>query len=310
MDQKDALPTSACAGVSAGGDDEGGSSGGDHGLAWPSRGAEALSLAAEGLPLSDLLPEAQRSWGLPPGVSRLLERCLDGEAVAAFEAIPVGADLVLVPARWALELLAGEQGVLEHTDAESAQRTAVERVVMLYQRKFAGEDPPEDEWVAASHAAEAAGKAATADHSVGPAAHAAAAAYAAAAAQAPEATPLTVQVAGMRAAAMAAVDDTGFKNYHTALVEADAVIQAADYAHEAMMDAAEAAFEVVFTPIKDAAERARAALDAGRAVAGEDAAAWEQARAAGEAASATLERYAEWRIDRLLYLLTQAPTST
>jgi hypothetical protein len=281
-------------------------------LAWrghPEVKAEALARAGEGMPLSDLLPEAQRSWGIPPGVCRLLERCLDGQAAVAFEAIPVGADLSSVPARWALELLAGEHGVVGHTDADSPQRTAIDEVIMLYRRRFAGEDPPAHEWAAASREAKAAGLAA-ADRSGGPAAQATAVAYAAAAAQAPEIAPLAVRAAGMRAAAMTAVNDTEFDSHQVVYVEADAVLQAADYAREAMMDAAEAAFQVIFTPIKDAAERARAALDAGRAVTEQDAAAWEQARAAGEAAAATLERYAAWQVDRLLYHLAHAPIST
>lgn len=285
-------------------------------LAWcgnPEVKADALAFAGEGTPRSELLIEAQRSWGIPPGVCRLLECLLAVQAVAAFDAIPVGADLSLVPARWALELLAGEYGVVEHTDAASAQRMAVDRVIMLYRRKLAGDDPPEHEWVAASRAAEAAGKAATADHSVGPAASAAAqaagVAYAAAAAQAPKAAPLAVQWGGVRVGAIAAVDDADFENYQAVWVEADAVVQAARYAREAMMDAAEVAFQVIYTPIKDAAERARAALDAGRAVTGQDAAACEQAHAAGEAAAATVERYDTWLVDCLLYHLAQVPTS-
>lgn len=279
-------------------------------LAWcgdPEVKAEALAFAGEGMPLSELLPEAQRSWGIPPGVCTLLKCLPDGQSVAAFEAIPVGADLALVPARWALELLAGEHGAVHHTDADSSQRIAVDLVITLYRRKTAGEDPPGSEWVAASRAAEAAGRAAAADHRLGPAAHAAATAYAAAAAQAPEAAPLAAQAASARAAAIDAVDDTTFEDYQAAYAEADALAQAAEYSREAMMDATEAAFHVTFAPVKDAAERARAALAAGRPVSERDAAAWEQANAAGEVASATLGQYTAWRVDRLLYHLSQGP---
>ncbi|WP_405677743.1 hypothetical protein OG292_25270 [Streptomyces sp. NBC_01511] len=166
-------------------------------------------------------------------------------------------------------MLAGEHGAVHHTDADSSQRIAVDLVITLYRRKTAGEDPPGSEWVAASRAAEAAGRAAAADHRLGPAAHAAATAYAAAAAQAPEAAPLAAQAASARAAAIDAVDDTTFEDYQAAYAEADALAQAAEYSREAMMDATEAAFHVTFAPVKDAAERARAAsLRVGRSVSG------------------------------------------
>ncbi|AUH43227.1 hypothetical protein [Streptomyces sp. CMB-StM0423] len=113
----------------------------------------------------------------------------------------------------------------------------------------------------------------------------------------------------MRAAAPAAVDDSAFEAYRAAYVSAAGIVQAAEYAREAVLDAFEATFQTVFRPIGPAAERARVARAAGHPVTEQDAAAWGQANAAGELAAAAADRYAPWQADRLLHHLSRSPTA-
>lgn len=107
--------------------------------------------------------ESERLWAIPYAVGGLIDLCFRtmpakraGEfAVAAIESICVGADLSLVPARFALDLLvddegSGAYGVLRHTGAGSPEYGAVERVISLFRRRIAGDDPTDDAWDASA----------------------------------------------------------------------------------------------------------------------------------------------------------------
>ena len=129
-------------------------------------------LAAEAsLPVGDYLrrsaaqinyhDEGERIWGIDRKVGYVLDRTFeampDGEhgdfAVAATQAIPVGADLSRVIDRWLLDILADpEMGVRRHTADGSAQWIAVDAVIALYERRLAGDEPTRDEWIAARRA--------------------------------------------------------------------------------------------------------------------------------------------------------------
>jgi hypothetical protein len=138
----------------------------------------------------DYYGEGERIWGIDRKVGYVLDRTFeampDGEhgdfAVAATQAIPVGADLSRVIDRWLLDILADpEMGVRRHTADGSAQWIAVDAVIALYERRLAGDEPTRDEWIAARRAAAAAYASAYAAYASAYAAYASAyAAYASA----------------------------------------------------------------------------------------------------------------------------------
>jgi len=106
--------------------------------------------------------ETERVCGIPYAVGDLLDLCFRSLpppeavrfAVTAVEAIAVGADLSLVPARLNTDLLIGDgdepHGVVRHIHAAGGRRAAADRVVALYQRRLAGDLPSEEEWDAAT----------------------------------------------------------------------------------------------------------------------------------------------------------------
>jgi hypothetical protein len=110
--------------------------------------------------------EGEQIWGIDRKVGYILDRTFeampDSEhgdfAVAATQAIPVGADLSRVIDRWLLDILADpEMGVRGLIADGSAQRTAVDAVVALYERRLAGDEPTRDEWITTRRAAADAG---------------------------------------------------------------------------------------------------------------------------------------------------------
>jgi hypothetical protein len=263
------------------------------------------------------LDESERLWGIPRTVGGLLDRCFErvpaeeagGFAVVALEAIPVGVDLMPVPARWILDLLAddsggGTNGVTRYTATGSPQRAAVEQVVTLFRRMLAGDVPDEAEWKEAALAAESASALAHAADPAGPAACATATAHAASAAYAPDATPSTLRMAAMRAS-LAIADETEATAYQAAYLATEAFAKAAEYAAEAVKAAADATFQVVVAPILTAAERARAAEQVRQPVSPEDAAAVARVRQAAEAAAATCVQHYRWRAGRLVQHLAE-----
>ncbi len=97
-------------------------------------------------------------YAIPAGVGHLLDRVFENIAhdeagpfaLASIEAIPVGADLTLVLSRWWLDVLVDpEHGVVRHTAVGSPQRTAVETVATLHQRRLLGDEPARSSWVQA-----------------------------------------------------------------------------------------------------------------------------------------------------------------
>ena len=123
-------------------------------------------------------------YGIPQTVGYLLDRTFEGLpygqhaefAVAAIDAIPVGADLSLVSSHLMVDVLSDpDHGVLRHAGGEDV-RAAIDTVVALYRRRVAGDEPSRNEWLRARRAA------ASADAAFASAAFADAAAAAAAAA--------------------------------------------------------------------------------------------------------------------------------
>ncbi|MEV4319761.1 hypothetical protein [Actinocrispum sp. NPDC049592] len=265
-------------------------------------------LLADGGTAVRWLDQTERLWGIPQGVGALLDRCFErvpaGEAaefaVAAVEAIPVGADLDQVATRWMLDLLAdNEQGVLRHLE----NGAAADRVVELYRRKLAGESVPVSEWQAAAQGAHAASAQANAIQQAGVAATGFAAAFAAAAAYAPDMLPSEVRIAAWRAAVTLA-DEAAANAYQARYLESEALAQAAEYAVNTVEAVADAAFRAVLAPIREAAQRGRAA---GPAASQADAAAAAQAQQAAAASRATCVEYQRWQARRLVQHLAQAP---
>lgn len=109
--------------------------------------------------------EGERLWGIPADVGSLLDYCFEllpaGEhgafAVAATEAIPVGADLGGVPARLMFDLLTDpDHGAAPAAAEGSPLRAPVEQVIALYRRLLDGDTPPAREWDDAALAVDAA----------------------------------------------------------------------------------------------------------------------------------------------------------
>lgn len=259
------------------------------------------------------LDETTRLWGIPQVVGGVMDRCFERLppheaarfAVAAIEAIPVGADLDPVAARWMLELLADTQeGVVSYTPGGSVQHRAVNRVIDLYRRRIAGNDPAPAEWTTAAKAAAGAAALADADEQAGPPACAAHTANLAAVAFAHDLVPMQVQVAAMRAAAM--VPDVDAHACQTAYIETEAFAQAAHHASEAVRAAADESFQTVLGPLRKAAERARKAESNKRSPELRDAAALQQVRDAADTAAAVCAHHYRWRADQLIDHLTTA----
>jgi hypothetical protein len=293
----------------------------------PAHGGFHLALTAGKLaqerdvPVSDLvvdggtsvrwLDESERLWGLPQVVGGLLDRCFErlpateaaDFAVAAVQAIPVGADLSRVPVRWVLDLLAdNESGVTAHVAPPS---TAIERVADLFRRTLTGEDIAVGEWQAAATAAQAESAQANAVERGGPGATATATAFAAAAAYAPDLLPSEARMAAWRASVTLA-DEAAAARYQAAYLMTEAFAQAAEYAVNTVEAVADKAFRAVLEPIREAAGRARAAEGAGRTASPADAAAANQARQAADAAMATCVEYHRWQARRLIHHLAEA----
>jgi hypothetical protein len=102
-------------------------------------------------------------------------------------------------------------------------------------------------------------------------------------------------------------DEAAATAYQATYMETEALAQAAEYAVNTVEAVADTAFQMVFAPIREAAQRARAAERSGQIVNSADAAAAEQARQAAEAATATCVKHNRWRARRLIQHLTQAP---
>ncbi|MGX1778289.1 hypothetical protein ACWIGW_39715 [Nocardia brasiliensis] len=260
------------------------------------------------------LDESTRLWGIPRAVGGLMDRCFERLpareaerfAVAAVEAIPVGADLSSVGTRWMLEVLSAPRGgVLQHTVPGSIQRGAVVQVIDLYRRELAGDDPASAEWVIAAQAAAEA--AALADEQSGPPACAAHTANLAAFAFAHDLVPMQLHIAAMRAST--AVPEVRAEAYRTDYLKTEAFTRAAHFASETVRAVADASFLVVLRPLRQAAGRARAAESRGRPLAPEDAAALQKVRDAGEFAAAACRRYYRWRAGQLTLNLATAPTA-
>lgn len=169
--------------------------------------------------------------GIPRIVARLEDRIFEGMAAGDSQefplqfltAIPVGADLSRVAARFMLWMLADpEQGVIRFASTERTQ-AAVTGVAALYERVLKGDTPSEEAWNKARRAADAYLYAA-----------AAAAADAACAASAADAYRYAADAADAYAAAYAAaylyadVDDHAAA-YAAAYLYADAAAYAAAY---------------------------------------------------------------------------------
>jgi len=102
--------------------------------------------------------EVEALYGIPDSIGHLLDRIFenlpteDGQhalfAVASIEAIPVGADLSLVASRLMLDILAEPAyGVLDRAVAGSTRQATIERVIGLYRRRLAGDEPSRQEWL-------------------------------------------------------------------------------------------------------------------------------------------------------------------
>lgn len=113
--------------------------------------------------------------GIPLVVSHLIDRIFedlstDDEqhaqfAVDAIDAVPVGADLSLVSARFMIDILGDdEHGVLQFAGDREDVTASINQVIALYERRLDGDEPSESEWDAAAHAADAARAAARAAH--------------------------------------------------------------------------------------------------------------------------------------------------
>lgn len=88
---------------------------------------------------------------LGPLLERIFNELPDIEADAfaanVIDAAPASADLSLVPSRLVLDILADEvRGELRRLTPGSRPWSATERVVGLYQRRLAGEEPEPGEW--------------------------------------------------------------------------------------------------------------------------------------------------------------------
>ena len=271
------------------------------------RAVPVAQLLADGGEDVDWLDESNRLWAIPRIAGALLDRCFEQEpaaeagdfAVAAVQAIPVGANLDLLGAQWMLDVLADEHdGVLAWPLTDSA-RAAVARVAALYRRKLAGEQADAEEWTAAAAEAQSVSARIGPVEPGGIDAPAAATAFAAAAAYAPAALPAEVRAAAWKAS-VGLADEEAASAYRAAFVETEAIAQAAQFAVSTLEAVADADFRVAFEPIREAAVRGRAALDAGRVPDPADAAAAEQARRAAEVGVARRTEYHRWRGRQLI----------
>lgn len=97
----------------------------------------------------------EQLYGIPKTVGHLLDKIfenlpVDGGqhawfAVASLEAVPVGADLTMVPSLLMLDILAHpERGFYQR--AEEIERPAVGVVAELYRQRIAGDEPSPQEW--------------------------------------------------------------------------------------------------------------------------------------------------------------------
>jgi hypothetical protein len=278
------------------------------------RGVTVARLLANGGEDIDWLDESERLWGIARIAGALLDRCFEQVpaaeaadfAVTAVQAIPVGANLDLIGAQWMLDVLADEHDGVLAWPLTDAARAAVARVAALYRRRLAGERVDTEEWTAAAAQAQAAGAQARGADPRGIDGPAAATAHAAAAAYAPTALPMEVRAAAWKASRGLADEEAAIA-YQAAYIEAEAIVQAAQYAVNTVEAVADAEFHIVFDPIREAATRGRAALEAGRVPAPADAAAVERARQAGQAGVARRTEYHRWRARRLIRRLGDAP---
>jgi hypothetical protein len=117
--------------------------------------------------------------------------------------------------------------------------------------------------------------------------------------------PSEIRVAAWTASA-ALADEAAANTYRAAYLETEAYAKAAEFAAATVEAVADARFRETFAPIREAAQRARAATQAGQTPGPADAAAADQARQAGDAARATCVAYYRWQADRLIQHLAQA----
>lgn len=101
--------------------------------------------------------QAERIWGIPASIGWLLDRTFEGRrdnwgdfAVAATEAIPVGADMTLVVDRWLLDMLTDKEFGTEaiYATRSPALRQAFRTVVTLLQQCIDGYQVPGSDWLA------------------------------------------------------------------------------------------------------------------------------------------------------------------
>lgn len=100
-------------------------------------------------PLAGWHGRVEQLYGIPRPVGYLLDKIFESLpvdegrhawfAVESIEAIPVGADLTLVPSRLLLDVLTQPE--------PAAQRVAAEQVIGLYARRVAGDEPAWQEWL-------------------------------------------------------------------------------------------------------------------------------------------------------------------
>lgn len=116
---------------------------------------------------SDQHADYETELGIPRSIAYLEDQIFEGlpngdakDFPAQFlSAIPVGADLSLVTAHFFVWLLSDPvDGVIRF--AREDGKAAIETVVALYQRRIAGDEPTDQEWIAAADAADAADAAA------------------------------------------------------------------------------------------------------------------------------------------------------
>lgn len=94
----------------------------------------------------------ERAWNVPRIIARLQDRIFEGLPLAEsrawteryIAAVPVGADLGLVAARFMHWLMTDPEGVRRHAREDGHQ--AIERVAALYERLIGGDTVTDKEW--------------------------------------------------------------------------------------------------------------------------------------------------------------------
>jgi hypothetical protein len=260
---------------------------------------------------------ADQFLGIPLSVGALLHGCSEAIpeqemadfAVAAVEAIPVGADLASVPERWLLDLLVddangGRNSVRARTVPGSPPHQAVSRVVALLRRQVAGDPPTVPEWAEAGRAAPlAAGHAPMMSPQV--AAATVGAAWAVCAAYAHELAPMEVAAAAMGAWAQHSDDAVGVAR-RAAHHQSEAFAQAAKFARDAIEADVDAGFQKHMAPLLPIAARVKSAQQAGQPADPREVAVLQQVMAFARSGREECERYLRWRAQQFVRHLAGA----